>query len=251
MSKSNSQWSVIYGATSAVAQALARQHAKNGDSLILVARNAGRCSIVAHDLEARGATKVITLNYDLGAISDHEMLLSDIESITSEIDIHYLFYGVLPNQELCEKSWESTLASFNINFISASSLLSRLANKMEVQGRGTIVAVSSVAGDRARQSNYIYGTAKGALTLFLQGLRNRLHKSGVSVLTVKPGFIDTPMTANLEKGGPLWATPEKVAADIYNAVKKQKNIIYTPWFWQFIMLIIRVIPETIFKRLKL
>ena len=136
------------------------------------------------------------------------------------------------------------------NALSVISLLTLLANHFEQQRHGCIAVISSVAGDRGRQSNYVYGTAKGALSIFLQGLRNRLHKSGVQVLTVKPGFVDTPMTASLPKG-PLWATPEKVAEDIDKAIENKRNVLYTPSFWFLIMAIIKSVPESIFKRLSL
>mgnify|MGYP000704499895 CR=1 FL=1 len=134
--------------------------------------------------------------------------------------------------------------------MSTISLLTHIANKFEEQGKGTISVISSVAGDRGRQSNYIYGTAKGALNIFMQGLRNRLHRAGVQVLTIKPGFVDTPMTADLSKGI-LWVQPEKIADDIYQAIKKNKNEIYTPWFWRPVMMIIKSMPGFVFNRLKL
>jgi decaprenylphospho-beta-D-erythro-pentofuranosid-2-ulose 2-reductase len=121
---------------------------------------------------------------------------------------------------------------------------------MKQNETGTIAVISSVAGDRGRKSNYVYGSAKGGLTIFLQGLRNALSGSGVHVLTIKPGFVDTPMTNDFTKGL-LWAKPEKVAKDIKRAIDKKKNIIYTPWFWRWIMLIIRLIPESVFKKMNL
>jgi len=129
-------------------------------------------------------------------------------------------------------------------------LLTLLANRFEAQRHGTLAVIGSVAGDRGRQSNYVYGTAKGALAIFLQGLRNRLHPAGVRVLTVKPGFVDTPMTASFKKG-PLWAAPEAVAAAIVAAVERGRDVIYTPWFWWGIMTLIKLVPERVFKKLKL
>ncbi|MCG8081658.1 MAG: SDR family NAD(P)-dependent oxidoreductase, partial [Candidatus Thiodiazotropha taylori] len=139
---------------------------------------------------------------------------------------------------------------FEVNALTTISLLTNLANYFEAQQRGSIVVISSVAGDRGRQSNYVYGAAKGAVTIFLQGLRNRLTKSGVNVLTVKPGFVDTPMTADFPKGA-LWASSEKVAQDINKAIDAQKSVAYVPWFWRYIMLIIKSIPEMVFKKLSL
>jgi hypothetical protein len=122
---------------------------------------------------------------------------------------------------------------------------------MALAGTGSIVLISSVAGDRGRQSNYFYGTSKAAVTTFAQGLRNHLFNSGVHVLTIKPGFVDTPMTAAITKGGPLWASPEQIADCIEKGLQKKRNVVYAPWFWQIIMLVIQHIPETVFKRLGL
>ena len=143
-----------------------------------------------------------------------------------------------------------TLQEFQINLVSVVSLLTLLANYFEKQGKGCIAVISSVAGDRGRQSNYIYGAAKGGLTIFLQGLRNRLSKAGVCVLTIKPGFVITPMTENFKKGF-LWAQPQQVAKAIVSAIRRRKNVIYVPWFWRWIMLVIRNIPENVFKRMSL
>jgi len=129
--------------------------------------------------------------------------------------------------------------------------LTLVANRFEARRGGTIAVISSVAGDRGRKSNYVYGAAKGMVTLFLQGLRNRLAAAEVQVLTIKPGFVDTPMTAAIPKGGPLWAKPEDIATGILAAIEKKRDVVYLPWFWQWIMLIIRMIPERIFKRLSL
>ncbi|MBZ0308192.1 MAG: SDR family NAD(P)-dependent oxidoreductase, partial [Anaerolineae bacterium] len=145
---------------------------------------------------------------------------------------------------------ELTLREININFLSTVSILTPLANIFEQQKRGVIAVISSVAGDRGRGSNYIYGTAMGAKSIFLQGLRNRLAKSNVTVLTIKPGFVDTPMTAHLKKN-PLYASPRTVGKAIYKAMKTERDILYVPFFWMFVMMIIRNIPERIFKKLSL
>ena len=251
----NNEVAVIFGATSAVGQALSKIHAEHGGSLILVGRNADRLATIAADLHTRGALQVDYLVSDLDDFDAHENLMQQIEKKSSDIAKYYFFYGTLPDQSACEASWKESQKALTTNFLSAASLLTLIANKVEQEtkasGKRGIVVVTSVAGDRGRQSNYVYGAAKGGLTLFLQGLRNRLYKSACSVTTVKPGFIDTPMTSDIEKSGPLWATPEKVAADIYKAAQKGKNEIYTPNFWMLIMLIIKNIPETIFKRLSL
>lgn len=143
------------------------------------------------------------------------------------------------------------LREININFLSAASLLTHVANVMEPQRKGSIGVIGSVAGDRGRQSNYVYGSAKAGLAAFTQGLRHRMTRHGVNVTLVKPGFVDTPMTADLAKGGPLWARPEKVAKDIKSAMERGDAVLYTPWFWRWIMLIIRSVPDAIFRRTRL
>ena len=159
-------------------------------------------------------------------------------------------HGTLGDQELCQKSVPETLKEFSTNALSVISLLTIIANYMEQQKRGCIAVVSSVAGDRGRQGNYVYGAAKSAVSTFTGGLRTRLAKSGVEVVTVKPGFVDTPMTADIKKGL-LFASAAKVGLDIYNAMKKGSEVLYTPWFWRYIMLIVKSIPEPIFKKLSI
>jgi short-subunit dehydrogenase len=163
-----------------------------------------------------------------------------------------LCYGYLPKQEATETDFSEARRTIEVNFLSAASVLSEAANYLEKRKMGYIVAISSVAGDRGRQSNYTYGAAKAALSVYLQGLRNRLHRAGVNVLTVKPGFVDTPMTHGLlDPESPLVASPEMVAADIDLAIRKRKHLLYTPWFWRIIMTLICSIPEAVFKRLRL
>ena len=167
-----------------------------------------------------------------------------------DLDVALLAYGSLSDQAACEKDATKTVESIHVNFVSAVSWLTLLSNRFERQGRGTIAAISSVAGDRGRQSNYIYGAGKGGLTIFLQGLRNRLCRSGVHVLTIKPGFVDTPMTSHMKKTF-LFASPEKVGRQIYQAIERKKNVLYTPGFWRWIMWVVCHVPEKIFKRLSL
>lgn len=240
---------VIIGATSALAQAIAKLHATAGDHLLLVGRNEQRLDLIRQDLLVRGAGKCETHRLDLTATAQHEALWDDLYT-HGKPDIVYIAHGVLPDQQQGQAAYSETLASLQTNALSVISLLTGLANRMERDRHGHIVVIGSVAGDRGRQSNYIYGTAKAMLATFLQGLRNRLFRSGVTVTTVKPGFIDTPMTAHFKKSA-LWATPEQVANDILRAVHKKRNVIYTPRIWFFIMTIIKAIPEFIFKRLSL
>ena len=241
---------VILGASSALAQAVARILVENGQSLVLVGRDAEKVNAVAADLMVRAgdAVSVQTRIVDLADTDVHQKLVDS----TADAESYWLFYGSLSDQATCEANWSDAEAAYTVNFTSAASLLGRVANVFEARKRGSLVVVSSVAGDRGRQSNYVYGASKGALSLFCQGLRSRLQKSGVHLLTVKPGFIDTPMTANVPKTpGMLWVTPDRVARDMVRAQSRGKDVLYTPWFWGPIMLIIRLIPEPLFKRLSL
>lgn len=242
---------VIFGASSAVGQEVARLHAQRGEHLILLARNEQALATVQEDVQARGAKSAQTLQADLADMSAHSALHDRIRRLDAKPARYYVFYGVLPDQKETQESAEAALAAINTNFNSVVSLLTPIVGQMEQQRSGELVTVSSVAGDRGRQSNYTYGAAKGGLSLWMQGVRNRLSDAGCTVLNVKPGFIDTPMTADIEKGGPLWAQPADVAQDIVKAADKGKSEIYTPWFWRVIMLIIKGIPEFIFKKLKL
>jgi short-subunit dehydrogenase len=168
------------------------------------------------------------------------------------IDGVLLCFGVLSDQQQCEQDCQMLRTTFDVNLTAAASILHCFAERMEQQRTGWIAAISSVAGDRGRQSNYVYGAAKAGLTAFLQGLRNRLQASGVHVLTIKPGFVATAMTHGLvNPDSRMVASPAKVAADIDRAIRRQRNVVYTPRFWRWIMIIIRSIPEFVFKRMKL
>lgn len=244
------QKTLIIGATSAIAEAVAQRFAAQGHTLYLLARNQERLQMLAADLKVRGACEVFQGEFDANDFASHAELLKKIAIEMDGLDTVLIAHGTLGDQKACEADFQKTLAELNTNALSVISLLTHLANHFEQQRHGCIAVIGSVAGDRGRQSNYIYGTAKGALGIFLQGLRNRLHRSGVQVLTIKPGFVDTPMTASLPKG-PLWAAPERVAADIEKAIEKKRDMLYTPGFWILIMAIIKSIPERLFKRLSL
>lgn len=241
---------LIVGATSAIAEATARLYAAQGHSLYLLGRDEGRLQTIAADLKVRGAAATHYARLDLNEFAQHAAALDAAAAALGGLDIVLVAHGTLGDQAACERDFAAALMELNTNAISVMSLLTHLANRFEAQQHGSIAVISSVAGDRGRQSNYVYGTAKGAVTIFLQGLRNRLHKSGVQVLTIKPGFVDTPMTAQFKKGA-LWATPEAIAACIARAIEKRRNVVYAPWFWAGIMLVIRSVPESLFKKLKL
>jgi short-subunit dehydrogenase len=241
---------VIFGATSAIAQATARRLAQRGASLHLVGRDAAKLDAVRADLAARGAQRVTASQADLDQLERHAALIDEAEAALGGLDAALIAQGTLSDQKACEADFARTAAELHTNFTAPASLAAELANRFEARGAGTIVAISSVAGDRGRQSNYVYGTAKGALSTFLQGLRGRLHAKGVRVVTVKPGFVDTPMTAAFPKG-PLWASPDAIAAGIVKAMDRGTPVVYLPWFWWPIMFILRHVPERIFVRLKI
>lgn len=248
MSKKNKI--IIFGATSAIAMETAKIWAGRGDELCLIARSAEKMEALSKDLLTRGASRVVSMQSDLSEIAGHTQLLRSIQSQFGDYDVALFAYGTLGSQTKCEESYEETFKELNTNFLSVVSLLTSIANSFQKSGSGTIAVITSVAGDRGRKSNYVYGTAKGALSKFLQGLRNRFGKTGVHIVDIKPGFTDTPMTAEFPKG-PLFVSPKVVGEGIVKAIDGKKNTVYLPWFWEIIMLIIKHIPEFIFKKLSL
>ena len=241
---------LIIGATSAIAEATARILATRGDALYLVARNQARLAAIASDLSVRGSPRVSSEVLDANDVAGHEAMLARAEAFLGGYDTVLVAHGTLSDQKACEASVELTLQEINTNGLSVIALLTRVANRLSQQRAGTIAVISSVAGDRGRGSNYVYGSAKALVTAFLSGLRQRLAKVGVSVVTIKPGFVDTPMTAAFPKG-PLWARPAAVAQGIVKAIDRRSNTVYLPGFWWPIMLIIKAIPERLFLRLSL
>jgi decaprenylphospho-beta-D-erythro-pentofuranosid-2-ulose 2-reductase len=241
---------LIIGATSSIAEHCARIWAARGDELYLVARNEAHVQTIAADLKVRGASRVAINCVDLNEMGRHVELLDAAENAMSGVDIVLVAHGTLSNQKLCEKSVSETLAEIQTNALSTISLLTLIANRFEAKREGTICVISSVAGDRGRARNYVYGSAKAMVTAFTSGLRQRLYKSNIGVVTIKPGFVDTPMTSEFKKGF-LWAKPSLVAETIVKAVDKKKPEVYVPSFWWMIMVLIKNIPETIFKKIRL
>jgi len=241
---------LIVGATSAIAIETAKLCAHRGDHLFLVGRSPEKLDSVRRDLEVRGAKIAGTLSTDLNDFSHHAGLLEKALNCLQGLDLVLIAHGTLGDQKACEQDFSLAEQEIRTNFLSCASLLTLISNEMEKEKAGTIAVISSVAGDRGRQSNYIYGSAKGALNLFLQGLRNRMYPSGVRVLTIKPGFVDTPMTAAFKKNI-LFAKPDQIARGILKAIDRKRDVVYLPFFWWGIMAIIKSIPEWIFKRLKL
>jgi decaprenylphospho-beta-D-erythro-pentofuranosid-2-ulose 2-reductase len=241
---------LIIGATSAIAESSARIFAGRGDALFLAGRDAARLQAIAEDLRVRGAHMALTFTLDVAQMDRYELLLQSATEQMGGLDAALIAHGTLSDQAACQASVELLLQELHTNAVSAMALCTLLANHFEAQRSGTIAVISSVAGDRGRSSNYVYGSAKAAVTAFSSGLRQRLRPAGVAVVTIKPGFVDTPMTRAFKKGA-LWASPAAVAASIVRAMDRGTPVIYTPWFWRAIMCIIRSIPERIFLRLKL
>ncbi len=241
---------LILGASSLLAHEAAKNFARDGAELVLVARSPQKLAAVQGDLCVRGAKAIETIVADLADVTHHQDLIEAALKPFSGLDAVLIAYGTLGDQQQSEQNVQVALQEFNNNCTSVISLLTLLANYFEQQGRGCIAVISSVAGDRGRQSNYVYGAAKGALTIFSQGLRNRLAKKGVAVVTIKPGMVDTPMTAHMRKGR-LFADPKIVGQGIYRAIVKRKDVVYVPAYWRYIMWIIKSIPESRFKKMNI
>ncbi|MDZ3824807.1 MAG: SDR family oxidoreductase [Pseudoxanthomonas sp.] len=240
---------LIIGANSAIATACARQWAARGAALYLIGRDPGRLAALADDLRVRGAGAVDTGTLDVDELAGHEAALAAARQALGGIDVALLAHGTLPDAAACDRDAALAMAHFATNGGSTIALMHRLAGLLEAQGDGTLAVISSVAGDRGRASNAIYGAAKAAVSAYASALRQRLGRSGVDVLTVKPGFVDTPMTAAFAKGA-LWARPEAVAAGIVRAVERRRAVVYLPWFWRPVMTAIKALPEFVFRRLK-
>jgi len=235
------------GATSAIAEATLRLLAEDGASFFLVGRDAQKLAAVRGDLITRGAAAAEVWTADLDVTAEHPAMLENAVAALGGIDLALLAHGVLGDQATAQQDYAAAEAVLRTNFLSAVSLIGWLANYCEAQNSGTLAVISSVAGDRGRKSNYIYGASKGGLDIVLQGLRHRLYGTGVQILTIKPGFVATPMTAHLPPS-PLFASPARVAKDIIRAIRKGKSVVYTPPFWALIMLAVRNCPAFLFHR---
>lgn len=241
---------LIVGATSAMAEACARLWAQRGDQLYLAARNAKQLQSVVDDLKARGGQHVEGQVFDANQFDQHAALLANATRFMGGLDTVLIAHGTLSDQERAQADVAYALGEIATNGTSVVSIMTLAGEQLAQQGRGAIAVISSVAGDRGRQSNYVYGSAKALVSAFASGQRQRLSKRGVHVITIKPGFVDTPMTAHLKKGA-LWAKPDQVARDISQAIDKGRTIVYTPGFWRWIMLIIKHIPEAVFVKISL
>lgn len=242
---------IIFGANSAMAKAWARLIADQNCQLILAGRNQAELEKNANDIQLRSnGPKPDVVGFDSQKTEAHGPMMQAVIKKHAVIDEAYLFFGAMSDQTKAQKEFQLAQEMMVTNYVGTASILEIVAAQMEKQKKGLIVGVSSVAGDRGRQSNYIYGSSKAAMSTYLQGLRNRLYHAGVHVMTVKPGFVDSPMTSHLKKGL-LMVSPQVFAKGLKKAVRQKKNQVYIPWFWQWIMFIIKSIPEQVFKKLKM
>ena len=239
---------LILGATSDIACAVARRFAGEGWRLILAARSTASLERLSKDIQARTGREVVSIAFDVLDMDSHKAFW---ENLPERPDAVFCAVGYLGDQKLAENDFSEVQRIVLTNYLGILSTLNLAAMEFETNREGLIIGVSSVAGERGRQSNYFYGSAKAGFTAYLSGLRNRLSPAHVQVLTVQPGFVITAMTQNMKLPPLLTAQPDEVAEDVLRGVKKGKDVIYTKWFWRYIMCLIRLIPEKLFKRLKL
>jgi short-subunit dehydrogenase len=238
----------IFGATSGIAVALARRFAASGAKIALVGRDAAAIEAAACDLKVRGAAAVACIPGDFAELHRLPGIAEAAWQEFAGLDVAVIAYGTLPEQQSLDADPQMAAPMLSLNFVSPSVLAAHLASRFEVQRGGALALITSVAGDRGRKSNYFYGAAKGGLQLLAEGLRHRLHRAGVQVLDIRPGFVMTRMTDHLSRGGLLWAEPDRVAADIERALARRRSVLYTPWFWRGILAVVRALPRPLFHR---
>jgi short-subunit dehydrogenase len=242
---------IILGGSSDIARALADALAARGNRLLLAGRDIEDLQRTAADLETRHQTMVVPMAFDATDYPSHGSFFSECARRLDEVEGVIVCYGFMADQAAAQEHFDLAKKTIDVNYTSVVSIMEIAAQYMARRGRGYLAGISSVAGDRGRQSNYIYGSSKAGLSAYLQGLRNRLAHENVHVMTIKPGFVDTAMTWGLIKDGPLTGQPARVAQDIVRALDRRRNVVYTVWPWRWVMAIIRAIPESIFKKLKL
>ncbi|MEZ4436819.1 MAG: SDR family oxidoreductase [bacterium] len=241
---------LVLGATSRVARELASRYAEAGHAIAVCARDLAEAERIAADIQVRHEVPAVARAFDATAFEGHAALIEGIEAALDPIEVAVVAFGEMGDQEVSQDDFAAARRVIEINYTGAASICEAIAAVMEPRGRGAIIGLSSVAGDRGRQSNYFYGSAKGAFSLYLGGLRNRLFAAGVRVLTVRLGFVDTRMTYGMQTGIPI-ADPAGVSRQIIAALERGEDNVYLPRFWRGIMGVIKVIPEGVFKRLKL
>jgi decaprenylphospho-beta-D-erythro-pentofuranosid-2-ulose 2-reductase len=242
---------LIIGATSAIAAACARRWAQQGACLCLLGRNQEKLAAIQADLSVRGAAAVSLACLDVLDLQGQQSALAKAFADLGKVDVVLLAAGSLPDQHACEKDPALAAAEFTLNATALIALLGHLANQLEAQGHGHLAVLTSVAGDRGRRSNHLYGSAKAALQTYLEGLQARLRPHGVGVTDIRPGFVATPMTAHLKFPALLQASPAAVAGAILRGIRRGRVVIYAPFFWRWIMLMLRILPRGLFSRLKI
>ncbi|MDD8018345.1 MAG: SDR family oxidoreductase [Bacteroidota bacterium] len=239
---------LILGAGSDIARPLSKLYAQGGYGVYLASRNMEKLARDAEDLKIRYNVDVTALKFDVTEIQTHQSFYNSLPIKPVGV---VCIAGYLGSQEIAENNFSESLRIISVNFTGCVSILNIIADDFEHRHEGFIVGVSSVAGERGRKKNYIYGAAKSGFTTYLSGLRNRLYSSNVHVLTVHPGFVETKMTAGLPLPGLMTAQPEEVARDIFQAQQSEKDFLYSKWIWRYIMVVIRAIPEFVFKKLSI
>jgi decaprenylphospho-beta-D-erythro-pentofuranosid-2-ulose 2-reductase len=243
---------IVLGATSAIAEATARLYASEGAELLLVARQPERLAAITADLTLRGAARVETATHDLADIEGVTDAFAGFVATLSGIDHVLLAYGVLGDQKAAERDPGAAQTSLMVNFTSAAAWALVATETLERQGRGSLVVLGSVAGDRGRRANFVYGAAKAGLATLVEGITHRFAGSGPRAVIVKPGPVITPMTEGFaNRKGLMWSTPEAIAAIVRRAADRGGPVVYAPWFWRWIMLVIRFLPAAIFNRLEI
>lgn len=244
---------VIIGANSAIAKAVAREYIAKNETVnfFLTGRDEKKLALTATDLKVRGAASVEAMAVDFSDNTHCHHFHDSVKAHFKHIDLLLMAHSLLGDQQACEQKPDQLMAFYQVNTLSSLYLLTLFSHDFEQQKQGTIAFIASVAADRGRPSNYVYGSSKAAVVTFLQGLNARLKKVGVQVLTIKPGFVSTPMTQDFDRSGPLWVEPDVIAKAIIKAIDKKRNTLYAPWFWQPIMMIICAIPTKLFQQLKL
>lgn len=241
---------LVLGATSPIARATARAMAKRGHDVYVAARDLDEARRLALDLEVRHQVRAVAGTFDALDFEQHGAFITAVTEAVGPIDVALVAFGDMGDQDTSQADFTQAHRVIDVNYTGAVSICERIAEAMLERGAGTLIGLSSVAGDRGRASNYIYGSAKGAFTLYLQGLRNRLFSQGVHVMTVKLGFVDTPMTFGLKTPLPV-ADPDATGEAIVRAAEQRRDMLYHPAFWAGVMGIIKNIPEAVFKRMKL
>lgn len=242
---------IILGAASGIAEATARLYASEGARLLLIGRQAERLAAIAADLKVRGAEAAEIAVLDFAAASDPAAAFAELAARLGGADHIILAYGLLGDQAKAERDFAEAAAIIDVNFRSASGWTLAAADYLAAAGGGSLVVLGSVAGDRGRRANFVYGAAKAGIATLVEGLAHRFAGKGPHVVVVKPGPTDTAMTAGMPKGGLLWSSPEQVAAIVRKAAEGGPPVVYAPWFWRYIMLIIRALPAPIFNKLNI